>query len=29
VLGLHHQVRLAVELDDLAFADVVGGRHGR
>ena len=29
VLGFHHQVRLVVELDHLAFAEVVGGRHGR
>jgi hypothetical protein len=28
VLRLHDEVRLAVELDDLAFADVVGCGHG-
>ena len=28
VLRLHHEVGLAVELDDLAFADVVGCGHG-
>ena len=29
VLGFHDEMGLAVEFDDLAFADVVGCRHGR
>jgi hypothetical protein len=28
VHGLHDEVGLTVEFDDLAFADVVGGGHG-